>query len=155
MNTLVIEHAHNNGQAQSQPTSVSSLQSRMGIPDPQVIQKPTRRRFSAADKLRILKAADACTKPGELGALLRREGLYSSSLQNFRKQRAEGKLREVNTQQKVTQRKLKEASRQRDARKILALQKEIQQLTGLLELQKKLSDLLGIHLQNLTTNDCE
>lgn len=101
-----------------------------------MIQTPTRRRFSAADKLRILKAADACTKSGELGALLRREGLYSSSLQNFRKQRAEGKLRESNAEQKVSIRKLKEASRQRDARKILAMQKEIQQLSGLLELQK-------------------
>lgn len=155
MNPLVIEQAHNNGQAKSQPTSVSSLQSRRGIPDPQVIQKPTRRRFSAADKLRILKAADACTKPGELGALLRREGLYSSSLQNFRKQRAEGRLREINAAQKVSLRKQKEASRQRDARKITQMQKEIQQLSGLLELQKKLSDLLGIHLQNLTSSDCE
>ena len=155
MNTLVIEHAHNKAQAKPQPLWVSSLQSRMGIPDPQVIQKPTRRRFNAADKLRILKAADACNKPGELGALLRREGLYSSSLQNFRKQRAEGRLREINAQQQVTKRKQKEADRQREARQILSMQKEIQQLSGLLELQKKLSDLLGIHLQNLTTNDCE
>lgn len=155
MNTLVIEHAHNNGQAKSQPASVSSLQSSIGIPDPQVIQKPTRRRFTVADKLRILKEADACHKPGELGALLRREGIYSSSLQNFRKQRAQGKLRQKNTQQEVIQRKQKEADRQREARKVIQMQKEIQQLTGLLELQKKLSDLLGIHLQNLTTNDCE
>jgi transposase-like protein len=155
MNTLVIEHAHNNGQAPSQPISVSSLKSRIGVPDPQVIQKPTRRRFSVADKLRILKEADACHKPGELGALLRREGIYSSSLQNFRKQRAQGRLRQKNIEQKVIQRKQKEADRQRDARKIVQMQKEIQQLTGLLELQKKLSDLLGIHLQNLTTNDCE
>lgn len=155
MNTLVIENTHTNGQAKPQPASVSSLQSRIGIPDPQVIQKPTRRRFTAADKLRILKEADACTKPGELGALLRREGIYSSSLHNFRKQRTQGRLREKNIEQEVTQRKSKEADRQRDARKILAMQKEIQQLTGLLELQKKLSDLLGIHLQNLTTSDCE
>ena len=155
MNTLVIEQAHNNGQAPSQPTAVSSLKSRIGVPDPQVIQKPTRRRFTVADKLRILKEADACHKPGELGALLRREGLYSSSLQNFRKQRAQGRLRQNNTEQKVIQRKQKEADRQRDARKIIQMQKEIEQLTGLLELQKKLSDLLGIHLQNLTTNDCE
>ncbi len=155
MNTLLIEHAHTNGQAHVQPASVSSLQSRIGIPDPQVIEKPTRRRFSAADKLRILKAADACTKPGELGALLRREGLYSSSLQNFRKQRTQGRLREKNTEQQVTQRKIKEADRQRESRKVMQMHKEIQQLTGLLELQKKLSDLLGIHLQNLTINDCE
>lgn len=155
MNTLVFELAHNNGQAGTQPNSVSSLQSTHGIPDPQVIQKPSRRRFAAADKIRILKEADACHKAGELGALLRREGLYSSSLANFRKQRAQGRLREKNSEERVTQRKLKEADRQRDARKLIQMQKEIQQLTGLLELQKKLSDLLGIHLQSLTTNGCE
>ena len=88
MNTLVIEPAHHNGHAQSEPLSGSSLQSQNPIPDPQVLQKPARRRFTTADKLRILKEADACYRPGELGALLRREGLYSSSLHNFRKQRA-------------------------------------------------------------------
>jgi transposase len=156
MNTLVFEPTHNNGQASNQPTSVSSLQRRMEVPDPQVIQKPTRRRFTTADKLRILKEADACHKPGELGELLRREGLYSSSLANFRKQRAQGSLRGSNSEQEVTQRKRKEADRQRDARKMIQMQKEIQQLTGLLELQKKLSDILGIHLESLTTdNDCE
>src|SRR6202048_2135765 len=117
MNTLVIEHAHNNGQAPSQPTAVSSLKSRIGVPDAQVTHKPPRRPFTAADKLRILKEADACTKPGELGAFLRREGLYSSSLQNFRKQRTQGRLREKNSEHEVTQRKIKEADRQRDARK--------------------------------------
>lgn len=152
MNTLVFEHAHNNAQADSQPTSVSSLQRRIGVPDPQVLQKPTRRRFTTADKLRILKEADACDKPGEIGALLRREGLYSSSLANFRKQRAQGRLGEKNAEREVTQRKRKEADRQRDARKMIQMQKEIQQLTGLLELQKKLSDLLGIHLEILTTD---
>lgn len=155
MNTLVFEQAHNNGQANSQRISVSSLERRIGVPDPQVIQKPTRRRFTTADKLRILKEADACVKPGEIGALLRREGLYSSSLASFRKQRTQGRLREKNTELEVTQRKRKEADRQRDARKMIQMQKEIQQLTGLLELQKKLSDLLGIHLESLTTdNDC-
>jgi transposase len=152
MNTLVFEHAHNNGQANSQ--SSSSPQSQK-VPDPQVIQKATRRRFTAADKLRILKEADACHKPGELGSLLRREGLYSSSLTSFRKQRAQGKLRQSNVEQKVTQRKISEAARQRDARQVIQMQKQIQQLTGLLELQKKLSDLLGLHLEGLTTSECD
>ena len=155
MNTLVIEKVHTNGQAKTPSLSSPPLQSRSGIPDPQVIHKATRRRFTAADKLRILKEADACTKLGELGAFLRREGLYSSSLQNFRKQRTQGRLRAKNSEQEVTQRKQKEADRQRDARKILAMHKEIQQLIGLLELQKKLSEMASIHLQHLTTNDCE
>ena len=49
-------------------------------PDPEVPTKPARRRCTADDNLRILRLADACTEPGSLGALLRREGLYSSNL---------------------------------------------------------------------------
>ena len=155
MNTLVFEHAPTNGQAGAQTPSASFPQSPHRVPDPQVIQKPTRRRFTTAEKLRILKEADACNKPGELGALLRREGLYASSLHNFRKLRAQGKLRPSNAEPKATQRKTNEAARQRDNRKIAQMQKQIQQLTGLLELQKKLSDLLGIHLEDLTTSECD
>lgn len=155
MNTVVFEHAPTNGQAGAQTPPASFPQSTHRVPDPQVIQKPTRRRFTAADKLRILKEADACHKPGELGALLRREGLYSSSLHNFRQQRAQGKLKSKNPEQEVTQRKAKQADRQRQARKVTQMQKQIQQLTGLLELQKKLSDLLGLHLEGLTTHDCD
>src|SRR3982751_6616597 len=58
----------------------------------QVKAKRTRRRFTAEQKLAILKEADACTKPGELGALLRREGLYSSYLVDWRRARAAGEL---------------------------------------------------------------
>lgn len=63
-----------------------------GVPDPELIERPRRRRFSAAYKLRILQEADSCSRPGELAALLRREGLYSSSLSVWRRQRAEGAL---------------------------------------------------------------
>ena len=58
-------------------------------PDPEVAATAKRRQFSAAEKRRILGAADRCTKPGELGALLRREGIYSSMLATWRKQRAQ------------------------------------------------------------------
>ena len=64
-------------------------------PDPEVPAMVQRRRFPAAYRLRILKQADACTKPGEVGALLRREGLYSSLLANWRRQREAGALREM------------------------------------------------------------
>ena len=69
--------------------------SRPPDPDPEVPATVQRRRFSAAYRLRILKAADACKKPGEVGALLRREGLYSSLLTNWRRQREAGALREM------------------------------------------------------------
>ena len=65
---------------------------REGIPDPELVESPRRRRFSAEYKLRVLREADACTKAGEVGALLRREGLYSSHLSEWRKQRDEGAL---------------------------------------------------------------
>lgn len=56
-------------------------------PDPEVAPTAKRRRFSGAEKRRILAEADRCTKPGEIGALMRREGIYSSMLTNWRKQR--------------------------------------------------------------------
>src|SRR5487761_1251293 len=74
------------------PTFETSDQSSDGTsaPDPEVLERPRRRRFNAEYRLRILRQADACSKPGELGALLRREGLYSSSLTTWRRQRDRG-----------------------------------------------------------------
>ena len=63
---------------------------RLDTPDPEMVERPKRRRFTAEYKLRILQAADACSKPGEIGALLRREGLYTSHLSDWRRQRDEG-----------------------------------------------------------------
>src|SRR6266581_1817473 len=63
-----------------------------GVPDPELVERPVRRRFSAEYKLRVLREADACTKPGEIGALLRREGLYSSLLTEWRRAREAGAL---------------------------------------------------------------
>jgi transposase-like protein len=60
--------------------------------DPEVKAKPERRQFSVEYKQRILEEADACTEPGQIGALLRREGLYSSNLINWHRQRSEGSL---------------------------------------------------------------
>ena len=62
------------------------------VPDPEVLPKAKRRNFTQKDKLRILKAADGCTKPGQLGALLRSEGMYSSYLTRWRQQRDRGEL---------------------------------------------------------------
>ena len=62
------------------------------VPDPEVVVKAQRRHFTAEYKRRILQEADACTQSGEIGALLRREGLYSSHLNTWRHQRARGEL---------------------------------------------------------------
>jgi transposase-like protein len=63
-----------------------------GVPDPELVERPRRRRFSAEYKLRIVREADACRRPGEIGALLRREGLYSSLLTEWRRARDAGAL---------------------------------------------------------------
>ncbi len=61
-------------------------------PDPQLVERPRRRKFTAEYKVRVVREADGCSKPGEVGALLRREGLYSSHLSVWRKQRGAGAL---------------------------------------------------------------
>ena len=135
--------AHKNGLTTISPETAPAVTR----PDPQVILRATRRRFTAADKLRILAAADACDQPGQLGALLRREGLYSSTLASFRKQRDEGKLgKDPNLVRQ--QRRDKEAARQRDARKIAQLEAENKKLKILLDLQKKVAELLSLPLEN-------
>jgi transposase len=139
----LMNTAHKNGRTpiSAEPAPTTSR------PDPQVTQRAPRRRFSAADKLRILAEADACNQPGQLGALLRREGLYSSSLASFRKQRDAGKLgKDPNLLRQ--QRRDKEAARQRDARKIVHLEAENKKLKILLDLQKKVAELLSLPLEN-------
>ena len=69
-------------------------------PDPEVAAKPTRRRFTAENKLRILQLADACTTVGSLGALLRTEGLYASNLTTWRRQRTDGVLSALTPQKR-------------------------------------------------------
>ena len=134
MNTAA-KNGHHQELPRTQPTAKR--------PDPQVTQRAARRRFTAADKLRILAEADACNQPGQLGSLLRREGLYSSTLASFRKQRDEGKLgRDPN--QLRQQRRDKEAARQRDRRKIAHLEAENKKLKILLDLQKKVAELLSL-----------
>ncbi len=64
----------------------------VGVPDPELAERPKRRRFSAEYKLAIVRETDAATKPGEIGALLRREGLYSSLLTEWRRGRDSGAL---------------------------------------------------------------
>jgi transposase len=64
----------------------------VAVPDPELVERPLRRRFSAEYKLRILAEAEACSRLGEIGVLLRREGLYSAHLSKWRRQRDAGAL---------------------------------------------------------------
>jgi transposase-like protein len=116
-------------------------------PDPEVKEKPERRVYSAEYKLKILAQADACTEPGQLGQLLRREGLYSSTLTRWRRQRAEGAVGGLKPKQRG--RKARPVSP--DAEELRRLQAENERLTerlrqaeAIIEVQKKISDVLGI-----------
>lgn len=118
------------------------------LPDPEVPEKPARRHFTAAYKLDVLKRAEECG-PGEVGALLRREGLYSSHLTAWRKQRDEGALKALSPVKRGRKPKARNpladevARLERENRK---LQKRLEQAEMIVEFQKKVADLLGIPL---------
>ena len=111
----------------------------------EVIAKAQRRRFTAAEKLRVLREADRCTKPGELSALLRREGLHSSNLTNWRRQR------EASIEQGLQPRRRGPKSKRSPlADENQKLQRENQRLTEqlrkaeiIIDVQKKVAALLG------------
>jgi transposase-like protein len=117
----------------------------------EVTAKPTRRRYTAEYKHKILREADTCTRPGDMGALLRREGLYSSNLTVWRKQRERREL------EGLSEKKRGPSSKEKNplAAKVTTLERENQRLKaraeraeGLVELQKKVSEILGIELKH-------
>ncbi len=124
-------------------------------PDPEVPEKKRRRKFTAKYKLSILSEADLCTEPGQLGALLRREGLYSSHLTTWRRQREEGLLNALSPKKRG--RKKKQKNRLADRVALLEkdnrrLQQKLKQAELIIEAQKKMSEILGIS-QNLEESD--
>lgn len=126
-------------------------------PNPEVPAKATRRRFSARYKLRILEQSDGC-QSGEVGALLRREGLYWSNLQTWRRQREEGTLKALTPRKRG--RKSKPVNPLEP--QVKQLQAENRKLRGklekaeiMLDIQKKVSHLLGISLESSSDNEDE
>src|SRR6266478_3221288 len=109
-------------------------------PDPEVAATAKRRQFSSAEKRRILSAADHCKKPGELGALLRKEGIYSSMLANWRKQRTRGDIAVATPKRGrkpdptlATVRRNQQLERENDR-----LRRRLAQAQEIIEVQKKL-----------------
>ena len=115
----------------------------------EVTARAQRRRFTAAEKLRVLREADRCTKPGELSALLRREGLYSSHLSAWRLARRNGELAGLTPRPRgpkakpVDPRDKKIAELERETRR---LQARLERAEGLIAVQKKVAQILGIPL---------
>jgi transposase len=116
-------------------------------PDPEVVERPGRRTFTAEFKRRIVEEADACTTPGEVGALLRRHGLYSSHLADWRMQNRLGILGGLGPRRgpKPTRNPLARRVAQLEREKA-RLQKQLTRAKIVIAVQKKASELLGIPL---------
>ena len=113
--------------------------------EPEVVQLPQRRRFSAEYRLRILREADACTKRGELGALLRREGLYSSHLVDWRRQRDEGTLHALTPRRRGRKpQHPAEVENQQLRKENTRLAEELTKARLVIDVQGKVSALLGL-----------
>lgn len=119
--------------------------------DPEVVESAMRRRFSAEYKLRVLKLADSCTEPGSLGVLLRREGLYASNLTTWRRQRDEGTLEALSPKKrgpKAVEPNPLAAENQQLKRENEQISKRLRQAELIIDVQKKVSQMLGIALEN-------
>jgi len=109
-------------------------------PDPEVTEKKPRRNFTAKYKLRILAEADACTQQGQLGALLRREGLYSSNLATWRRLRKKGLLKTMTPKKCGRKRKEKNPLTKKVAqleKENSRLQQKLKKAELIIEAQKK------------------
>src|SRR3990172_1490161 len=117
------------------------------VPDPEVRERAARRRFTAEYKLQVLREADQCAGVGEIGALLRREGLYSSHLTTWRRQREQGALVALAPKKRgrptapVSPLARRVAELQRDNAR---LARRLHQAEAIIEAQKKLSEILGL-----------
>lgn len=117
----------------------------------EILERPHRRRFTAEYKLRILAEADRAER-GEIGALLRREGLYSSLLTQWRRQRDEGSLSALEPKKRGRKpepgRKEKERVEQLE-RKVARLERELGQPHQIIDIQKEISEVLGVELSKI------
>ena len=125
-------------------------------PDPEVLEKPVRRQFTAAYKLEMVEAADRCSELGQIGALLRREGLYSSQLSTWRNQRQQGQLQALSDNKRgrkatiphPVQQELEQLRRENQR-----LRHTLQQAELIIDIQKKASQLMGISLSPINRDE--
>ena len=120
-------------------------------PDPEVVAKPKRRKFTAQYRLRILEEAESCTQPGEVGRLLRREGLYSSHLTEWRRARREGSLQGLTPSKrgrKPAERNPLSAKVHELEAKVARLEKELHTAHTILDVQGRVAGLLGFGLEH-------
>ena len=122
----------------------------LGASAVEVVAKARRRQFSAAYKARILREAEACRATGQIGALLRREGLYSSHLVEWRRLRARGALEALAAKKRGRKpaRDARDRELSRLVRENARLRRKLAQAETVIEVQKKLSTILGISLES-------
>ena len=113
---------------------------------PEVSEKATRRRFTQAYKEQILSEADQCDSPGQVGELLRREGLYSSNLTTWRRQRDSGTLAPQQRGRKPNPNKIESQKLAKLKRDNARLTERLRQAELIIEVQKKVSEMMGIKL---------
>lgn len=118
------------------------------VPDPEVTAKAQRRTFSPEYKLRILDEAAMCRQPGARGALLRREGLYSSHLTHWRRELREGALAGLKPKKRGRKTDPLAVENANLRREIAHLQAKLERAEIIIEVQKKLSALLGLPTPN-------
>lgn len=113
------------------------------VPEPEAADRPLRRFFSAEYKLRILREVDACSKPGDRGALLRREGLYSSLITDWRRQRETGELEGLEPKKRGAKPKRTPAERENERllRENARLQEQLRRAELIIEAQKKVTQI--------------
>ena len=125
-----------------------------GVEDPEVREQAKRRRFSAEYKLRIVREADAFGKgDGDVAALLRREGLYSSQLSSWRRQRDEIAKVGMTSRKRGRKAKAEDPRVKELERENARLQRRLARVETMLEIQKKTSELLGIPLNPLESDE--
>ena len=112
--------------------------------NPEVVEKARRRRFTAEYKHGIATEAEACSKPGELGALLRREGLYSSIVQSWRRQLRESSL---SSSKKPTRKESPSQEIARLKRENERLAEKLRQAELIIDVQKKVSEMIQTRSQ--------
>ena len=136
-------------------TGVSPSGPPAGVPDPAVEAKPKRRRFTAEYKLRLLREVERAKGAGEVGAILRREGLYSSHLVSWRRERDRVAKAGLAARQRGPQARVKDPRVQQLERENARLRRRLQRVETMLEIQKKASELLGIPLNHPDSDETD
>jgi len=123
------------------------------MPDPEVVPRAKRRQFSAEYKLGILDEADQCREPGQIGALLRREGLYSSHLSNWRRQQRQGQLQGLRSQKRGRKSDSEAAELKGLRRENERLRQQLERAELIIDVQKKVSQMLGLPPSEIDENE--